>query len=93
MDVLARDYEFVTDEYPAAYQFRLYLRNLHMCDYSEILDDIYYTTDYTGEPMIRCRRVIFFSCLPKDVERMTYILERLGRHAEILDSEGELLYG
>ena len=88
MDILTKDYEFVSDEYPVAWKFRQYLKNLRLCDFSEILDDVYYSGD-----VVMCRRVIFFSCMPKDIDRMSFVLERLGVSASIVDDYGEVIYG
>ena len=94
MEALTRDYEFVSEDYPVAWKFRQYLKNLQLCDFSEILDDVYYENDRLGEPIVKCKRVIFFSCRPKDVERISYILERIGNGiATIYDEEGEIIYG
>ena len=88
LDILTTDYEFIADEYVTAWKFRQFLKNLRMCDYSDILDDIYY-----ARGIVMCRRVIFFSCMPRDVDRMTFVLERIGGAASIADDEGEVIYG
>ena len=93
MEILTKDYEFVAEEYPTAWQFRQFLKNLYLCDYSEILDDVYFSMDDRYDPVVMCKRVIFFSCRPRDMERMGYILERLGKEAMILDDQGEVVYG
>ena len=92
MDVLTEDYEFVAEEYPTAWRFRQFLRTLRLCDFSDILDDVYFVMNDKFEPVIMCRRIIFFSCLPKDMKRLTYILEALNEAAFIYDSDGEMLF-
>lgn len=93
MDVLTTDYEFVASEYPTAWRFRQFLKNLPLCDYSEIYDDVWFKADSQYNPIIMSRRVIFFSCRERDMERLSHILERLGGEATILSSEGDVLYG
>ena len=94
LDVLAKNYEFVADEYPTAWKFRQFLKGLTICDFSEILDDVYYEKDQRGGPIIMCKRVIFFTCRERDMERMCRVLDRLGGAFVIFDAEtGYTLYG
>ena len=41
-DGLVKHYEFVADEYPDAWKFKQFLKNLNYCDFSDIQDDIYF---------------------------------------------------
>lgn len=92
MDVLTEDYEFIADEYPTAWKFRQFLKTLQLCDFSEILDDNYFITDENFDPIIMCNRIIFFSCRPRDMERLCHVLEHLGKEARIYSGEGDLIY-
>lgn len=91
MEILTKDYEFVAEEYPVAWKFREFLKRLGLCDFSEILDDVYLGTDYRNNPMIMCRRVIFFSCRQKDMERLSYVAARFGKEFLILDDNGYIV--
>ena len=94
LDILARDYEFSTDNYAVAWRFRQFLKTLQLCDFSEILDDMWYEKDRDGGPLLISRRIIFFTCRKRDMERMCYILERLGGNFVIIDSDtGAIEYG
>lgn len=93
MDVLTKDYEFIAEDYPTAWKFRQFLKNLQLCDFSEIYDEPYYKSGSPYNPVIMCNRIIFFSCREKDMERLTYILNRIGGVATIYDGDGGLLYG
>lgn len=93
LDILAKDYQFVAGEYPTAWKFRQFLKTIPLCEYSEIYDDVWFKADKQFNPMIMSKRVIFFSCRERDMERMTHILDHLGGESTILDDEGEVLYG
>ncbi len=92
---ICKSYQFAASEYPTAWLFREFLKKLDLCDFSEILDDVYVKQDKDGDPFPVDIRIIFFTCLPKDMERMACITEYFpfGKTCCILDEEGGIIYG
>lgn len=90
LNTICRNYEFAAADYPTAWMFREFLKTINPCDYSEILDDVYFKRG-----IIQCIRIIFFTCRPRDMERLSCVIGRFpwGREAKILDEEGEIVYG
>ena len=93
-DGLVKHYEFVADEYPDAWKFKQFLKNLNYCDFSDIQDDIYFIINHRNEQVIMCKRIIFFSCRPKDMNRLGYVLQclKLRGTASILNDQGDIEY-
>lgn len=81
---LINDYEMHCDEYPGIYIMCQILSGFPMCDYSPILDDFYFM-----DGVIRSNWVIFFSCRPRDAERLSYVARRLKKYiVHIQDADG-----
>lgn len=64
---LTSDYIFKCDNYAVAYIFMQFLDKLRMCERSDIEED--YCYPYS--------RIIFFTCLPRDAERMKYVANHI----------------
>ena len=64
---LTSDYMFKCDNYAVAYNFTQFLDKLRMCERSDIEED--YCYPYS--------RIIFFTCLPRDAERMKYVANHI----------------
>ena len=66
-NLLTSDYLFKCDNYAVAYNFIRFLDKLKMCEHSDITEDYFWPYS----------RVVFFTCLPKDAERMKYVAKRI----------------
>lgn len=89
IDAITRNFELRCNNYAVAYNFIQFLENLPVCDWSPIMDDYFY---HKGFPVSDW--VVFFSCLPKDAERMTYVISNLPQKASIIvkDEEGSVIW-
>ena len=70
--LLTSDYVMWCDEYSGAYIMSQYLAKLPCCDFSPPTDDFYFQ-----DGVIHSNWVIFFTCRPKDADRMQYVANRL----------------
>lgn len=95
LNTICKDYHFAAYDYPSAWLFREFLKKLELCDFSEILDDVYIKQDKNGDPFPVDIRIIFFTCRPKDMERMACVVGRFpfGKECYIFDEEGGIIYG
>lgn len=67
-DLLTDDYMFKCDNYVIAYTMReFFLKRFHMCEYSDITEDLYYPYS----------KIIFITCRPQDIFRIKYIARHL----------------
>lgn len=82
-----KDYELNCDEYPGAYQMSLLMANLPYCDYSQPLDDFYYKNG-----IIFSNWTIFFTCRPRDAERLAYISRHMKYPVTIRSYKGGSVY-
>ena len=80
------DYELHCEEYPGAYEMSVFLSRIPYCDYSPIQDDFYFRNG-----IIHSDWVIFFTCRPKDAERIAYVSRHLKYLISIGDCEGVML--
>lgn len=91
LDSICKDYTFVAADYPTAWTFREFLKKITPCDFSEIEEDI-----YPRHPDLTFVRVIFFTCRPKDMERLAFIAKHFhwlrDWEWKIIGSEGEEYY-
>lgn len=89
IDNLTKSFEMRCDNYAVAYTFTQFLDRLRLCDFSSIVDDFFY---HKGVPVSDW--VIFFSCLPKDAERMTYVIANIPYKASVIikDEEGAVIW-
>lgn len=71
-NVITEDFEFRCSSYAVAYQFLQFLKQLHMCVHTEVLDDYKYDNGYPVSDW-----VIFFTCLPRDAIRMKYVMRHI----------------
>lgn len=67
---ITSDYVMWCEEYPGAYIMCQYLSKLPYCDFSPPTDDFYFK-----DGIIRSNWVVFFTCRPKDAERMRYVAQ------------------
>ena len=66
-NLLTSDYIFKCDNYAVAYKLIQFLDRLKMCEHSEITEDYYWPYS----------RVVFITCLPKDLQRMKWVARRI----------------
>lgn len=66
-DSLTDDYIFKCDNYAVAYNLIPFLNKIDMCEHSDIVDDCWWPYSY----------IIFFTCLPKDVQRILCMANRI----------------
>lgn len=89
MEAITKDFEFRCDNYAVAYTFIQFLNQLYLCDHSGVLDDFVYKN---GIPVSDW--VVFFTCLPKDADRMTYVAKYIpyGSTITIKNEEGDTIW-
>ena len=90
VDAITDGFELRCDNYAFAYTFLQFLSNLAVCDFSQILDDFW----FSGDGIPQSDWVIFFTCLPKDAIRLTHVAGNIpyGNYCEIFNSKGETLW-
>ena len=72
---LMDDYVLYSEDYPGAWTMCQFLKNMGYCAYSEPTDDF-----YLKDGVIHSNWVVFFSCRPRDAERLGYIASRTKYH-------------
>ena len=86
-DLLTKNYIFRCDNYAVAYQLMSVLDHIKFCEYSMPVDDCWWPYSW----------LIFFTCMPKDVERICCVAKRIpssiSANIKILNEEEEVIFG
>ena len=85
LSYICKTYMVVCDEYPGVYEFLKFLDKLQYAECSEYPQDWF--TIKNG--IIQSHWIVFVSCLPKDMDRLSYIRKYLGYDISIIDSTKE----
>mgnify|MGYP006988828688 CR=1 FL=1 len=73
------------DEFPGIYKFMQYLDKLRYCEYSDTAQD-WFTFH---NDIIQSHWVIFVSCLPKDMDRLRYVANRMRYDISVIDNSSD----
>lgn len=82
--MIYKDYVIKSDNYPDIYNFRSLLDRI-VCDCSEYPQDWFNCKD----GIIRSHWLIFVCAIPKDVERLECVANRMGLDISIIDEEDD----
>ena len=85
---ILKDYIIKSEDYPDIYSFLDLLRNLRYYDSSESPQDWF---SIENEHVVN-HWIIFVTCRPQDMDRLSYVARRMNIHVDIIENEPDNEY-